>query len=287
MNFLNEEKNSTKKKLIIQRSILVGFVAILCWISFFVFGAYYHKKTITSAEETKNKVSILKHLKKHINSKEKKQIVNIVPGYMEPWEIQRNNPHKTAYLTFDDGPSANTTKILNILNANKIKATFFVIGKNAEAYPDLVKLEAKDGNSVGNHTYYHNIRYNEAPNEFLADVNKCDSVLKSILGDKYTPKLIRFPGGSGEKNEPRLAAFRQTVKSAGYRYLDWNDETGDAEQGLAPVSTLMYNLERYTSGHHTVVILMHDASAKTTSVDALPQVIQYLKSLNFTFDKIS
>ncbi|KHD36715.1 polysaccharide deacetylase [Clostridium acetobutylicum] len=280
-------KPNERKKILIKRSILVGCAAVICWTCFFIFGTYYKKRTTAAANEFKNKAALSK--KAHHNSKADKlaKKAPIIPGYLEPWKLQKNNPKKTAYLTFDDGPSPNTTKILDILNANKIKATFFILGKNAEMHPDLVKLEYKYGNSIGNHTYSHNIRYNESTDEFLADVNRCDSILKSILGDKYTPKLLRFPGGSGMPRETRLAPFRQAVTNAGYRYLDWNDETGDAEYRLAPVPTLMSNLEHNTGNQHTVVVLMHDAAAKTTSVDALPQVIQYLKNLGYTFDKIS
>ena len=196
--------------------------------------------------------------------------------------IYRSDGHKIAYLTFDDGPSANTTLgILKTLDAYKIKATFFIIGNMAIRYPDLVKKEFEDGQSIENHTYSHNYRYIYSDtNVFIQDVNKCESVLKSILGNNFNGKLVRFPGGSfGGKLKP----FREALNNAGYNYIDWNDITGDAEGQNIPVNELLNNLEKYTKGKQHVVILMHDASTKATTVQALPQVINYLKSQKYSF----
>ena len=190
--------------------------------------------------------------------------------------IYNSDGRKTAYLTFDDGPSAQTTPgILKILDSYNIKATFFIIGNMATINPDLVEKEAQDGQAIGNHTYSHDYKHLYSnTNTFISDVNKCDTVLKSILGSSYNNKILRFPGGSfGVKNAP----FRTEIKKAGYHYIDWNDLTGDAEGHNIKVNTLLNNIKKYTKGKEHVVILMHDASDKKTTVQALPQVIEYLK----------
>nr|WP_242663034.1 polysaccharide deacetylase family protein [Clostridium acetobutylicum] len=285
MNFLNNEKQKKRRKLLIMRSIIVFSIVIICWTSFFIFGTYYRKKNVATAH-TAHKKSMLAKSKNHDKKKDKqaKQTSTIVPGDFQPWLIKRTDNKKVAYLTFDDGPSNNTKKILSILDANQIKATFFLIGQNAERYPDLVKDEANDGHSIGNHTYSHMISYRETPQQFLDDINHCDSVLKSILGDRYTPKLIRFPGGSFGN---RLKPFKDAVTSAGFRFVDWNDMNGDAEHPYVSTQQLIQNIKRYTGNQQTVVILMHDAPAKTTTVEALPTIIDYLKSLGYSFDKIT
>jgi len=196
--------------------------------------------------------------------------------------VYNSDGHKTAYLTFDDGPSASTTPgILETLDKYNVKATFFIIGDMAIKNPDLVKMEAEDGQSIGNHTYSHNYQYIYSnTNAFISDINKCDAVLKSILGDKFNSKLVRFPGGSfGAKLKP----FREALISGGYHYIDWNDITGDADGQNISVAKLLNNLKTYTSGKEHVVILMHDASDKKTTVQALPQVIEYLKSQGYSF----
>lgn len=192
---------------------------------------------------------------------------------------------KVAYLTFDDGPSENNTpEILNILDKYNVKATFFVVGSMASKYPDLVKLEYEKGHAIGNHTYSHNYKYIYSNvNAFIDDVNKDDEVLKSIIGTKYDSKLVRFPGGSfGVKMKP----FRDALIKAGYHYVDWNDLTGDAEGKNVSVDKLLSNLKKYTENEEHVVILMHDAPDKTTTAEALPMVIEYLKSLGYSFAKL-
>ena len=172
--------------------------------------------------------------------------------------IYKSDGHKIAYLTFDDGPSSNTTpKILRILDDYNIKATFFILGSNAIIRPDLVRMEVKDGQSIGNHTYSHEYKYIYSnTNAFIRDINKCDTLLKSIIGSGYNSKLLRFPGGSfGAK----MAPFRVSIKKAGYHYVDWNDLTGDSEGQNISVNKLLNNIKNYTKEKEHVVILMHDA----------------------------
>ena len=132
---------------------------------------------------------------------------------------------------------------MQILNQNNIKASFFLIGKNAENHKELVRKELTDGEVVGNHTYSHQLNYKEGPTIFVNDINKCEKVLKSILGPSYKLKLVRFPGGSFG---PKLVPFRKAVAKAGYRFIDWNDEIGDADGYNLPVPTLLNNLKKYT-----------------------------------------
>ena len=196
----------------------------------------------------------------------------------------KSDGRKVVYLTFDDGPSQNNTpKILKILKESNIKATFFLIGKNAEENKQLVKDEINDGHVVANHTYSHDMHYVYSdPRIFVNDLNKCSEVLKSIVGEDYKLKLIRFPGGSFGN---RLAPFREAAKNAGYHYVDWNDLTGDAEHNNVPVANLVDKVKMY-GNHDHLVILMHDAPAKVTTVEALPQVIQYFKSQGYVFETL-
>ncbi len=209
--------------------------------------------------------------------------VKMQAGEVAPWNIKRTDGKKMAYLTFDDGPSINTTSILQILDQNKIKANFFIIGSNAERYPDLVKKESDDDEIIGNHTYSHQLDYKEGTENFVRDLDKCDGILKSILGKKYNSELVRFPGGPFGN---RLAPFRNATTKAGYRYIDWNDETNDSESFNPSVPYLLSQLKKNTVGKNVVVVLMHDAGAKKNTVQALTQVIDYLRSQGFSFDTI-
>ncbi|OAA90259.1 polysaccharide deacetylase family protein [Clostridium ljungdahlii] len=281
---MNEYENKIKRnKITKKRNIVVIGVVLLCtlgWVFFMKAKIESKKHTVLT---TSNKIAEQKNFKKkHQDGMKVKFTTNEPAGEYMPWKAKRTDGGKVAYLTFDDGPSVNTEKILNILNQNNIKATFFLIGKNAERYNNLVKEEFSDGEVIGNHTYSHQLSYKEKPEDFINDVNKCDEVLKSILGQSYSLKLVRFPGGSfGSK----LAPFRNAATKAGYRFINWNDEIGDADGYDLPVATLLSNLKKYTNGD-TVVILMHDAGAKTTTVQALPQIIQYLRLKGYNFDTL-
>lgn len=284
---IRKNKNKTKKKKILTIFSIIFIFSLGVFLgnrmatrkNVVVNAANKEKNTSTnSQEEAINRRESKVDLDK-INSEDK----NESPGEYKPWMIKRSDGKKIAYLTFDDGPSLNNTpKVLDILKQNNIKATFFLIGKNAEANKDLVKREIEEGNIVGNHTYSHQLNYKEGPEKFVEDLDKCNGVLKSIIGDNYNVKLVRFPGGSFG---PKLAPFRDAVTKAGYHYINWNDLTGDAEHNNVPVDSLLSELKKYTNSD-TVVILMHDASAKTTTVQALPQVIDYLKSKGYSFDTL-
>ena len=129
-------------------------------------------------------------------------------------------------------------------------------------------MEFDDKQSIGNHTYSHNYKYLYSNTKaFISDVNKCNTVLKSILGKEFNSKLVRFPGGSFGKD---LKPFRESLLNHGYTYIDWNDLTGDADGQNIPVYKLLDNLRKYTKGKEHVVILMHDAATKATTVQALP-----------------
>ena len=265
-----------KKRFILVITVLVIFFCLILYVFSKIYNTHSANVKMNLSKST------VKYNTNEINKRERIIPNNQFGGQYTPWTVKRSDGTKIAYLTFDDGPSVNTEKILKILNQNNIKASFFLIGKNAEQHRSLVRKEFADGEMVGNHTYSHQLNYKEGPEIFINDINKCEKVLKFILGPSYNLKLVRFPGGSFG---PKLAPFRNAVANAGYRFIDWNDEIGDADGYNLPVKTLLSNLKKYTF-QKTVVILMHDAGAKTTTVKALPQVIKYLKSKGYTFDTL-
>ncbi len=200
---------------------------------------------------------------------------------MEVLNIYKKDGKKIAYLTFDDGPSKNVTpEVLDVLKKNNIHASFFVIGSNAEKHSELIKREAKEGNKVYNHTYSHTYKAVYAsPEVFVEDVNRCDQVLKNILGSSYSSRIIRFPGGSfGEK----LGPFRDAASKAGYSFIDWNALNGDAEGRHHTPEGLLARLKETAKGEH-LVILMHDAPEKESTAQALQNIIDYLKAQGYIF----
>ncbi|HEX9062739.1 MAG TPA: polysaccharide deacetylase family protein [Clostridia bacterium] len=198
---------------------------------------------------------------------------------------------KVAYLTFDDGPSkTNTAAVLDILKKYNIKATFFIVGQLAQEGPELVRRESEEGHFICNHSFSHDYKVlYSSPKNFMAEIKKCDNILSSVLGDKYTSKVVRFPGGYFSK---KLDPYAELLGKEGYKYINWDTENNDGTANNIPVEKLVGYLKTQFDqneeiGHKKkVVILMHDGYRKETTVKALPQIIDYLISKNFSFDTL-
>ncbi|WP_309249366.1 polysaccharide deacetylase family protein [Clostridium estertheticum] len=282
INLEKRKKRRIRKRIIKRRrfGLIILVIVVLSCIIFYINSNSKVKKVLPTNSENSLKKSVVTPKKVTLKPKLKSPTADFYK------HIYKSDGHKIAYLTFDDGPSDNNTPvILKTLDKYNIKATFFIVGNMAIKYPDLVKKELADGHSIGNHSYSHNYNYIYSnTNTFISDINKCDTILKSILGSNFSTKLVRFPGGSfGGKLEP----FRESLNSAGYNYVDWNDLTGDAEGQNIPVSKLLSNLKTNTEGKDHVVILMHDFFTKSTTAQALPQVIEYLKSQKYSFKTLN
>lgn len=201
-------------------------------------------------------------------------------------EIKRrqeaNKGKKIAYLTFDDGPSNKATPmVLDVLKKYNIKATFFVVGTMVEANPEILKRVYDEGHQIGNHTYSHNYRYiYKNANNFMDDIYKLEELIKSIVGEQFDSKIIRFPGGSFEaRKEP----MKQAVMKAGYRYFDWNALNGDAEGAHFSEKHLINRLKETVMGKQKAVILMHDIDQKMTTAKSLEKSIEFLLSEGYEF----
>lgn len=187
---------------------------------------------------------------------------------------------KCVYLTFDDGPSDRVTpKILDVLDEEGVKATFFIIGKNAENRQYLIEREFSSGHTVAVHSYSHDYKsIYSSPKALLEDIEKCNDVLEQITGERS--HLYRFPGGSYNLSSPLVNA----VCNAGYRYVDWNASIRDAEI-LNPTPTQLVNAAvSTTSDRNNVVLLCHDSTTKTTTAQALKTIIRYYKSKDYVFE---
>ncbi|MDA8229299.1 MAG: polysaccharide deacetylase family protein [Desulfitobacterium hafniense] len=206
------------------------------------------------------------------------------PGLAMRTRVFAAEKPKIAYLTIDDGPSPDTTPhILRVLKEEGVKATFFVIGTQVETHPELIKAEYDQGHAIGNHTYSHN--YSEiyrSPQALINNFKRNEDLIYNTIGIR--PRIIRTPGGTqGHFN----ISYYNAVDSAGYLVYDWNVSTADASARLVPADQIVRNIQEQVPGRDKVIILMHDAPGKTTSVDALPRIIRYLKNQGYTFGVLS
>lgn len=187
---------------------------------------------------------------------------------------------KVVYLTFDDGPSHNTGRILDILDEYNVKATFFTIGNEAEEFVDEYKRIVEDGHSIGMHSYSH--KYNEiykSVEAFDEDFNKVSSYIESVTGT--APKLYRFPGGSSNLvSSIPMENFIKYLNDKGITYFDWNVSAQDAEGKELPVDTLLENIFKDINKKDICVVLMHDADNLGTTVDMLPELLKRLVEMD-------
>ena len=196
--------------------------------------------------------------------------------------------HKKCYLTFDDGPSSVTPKILDVLEKYKVKATFFVTGDRVIANPEIAKQIAKGGHTIGNHSYSH--QYDSvygSPSGFEREVAKCKKAIDDALGQSYDNLVFRFPGGYDSLSDESLkASYRNILGKIGYKYIDWSCLTGDSNTTEPTAEYLMDTLKSTIGSSVTgdIVVLMHDSPTKEITAKTLPKIIEYLYENGYEFD---
>ncbi len=184
---------------------------------------------------------------------------------------------KKVYLTFDDGPSSNTDQILDILKDYDVKATFFVVGKTDERSVKAYQRIAEEGHTLAMHSYSH--RYDEiyeSKEAFARDLNSLQEYLYETTG--VWPRIYRFPGGSSNTvSKVDMQELIEYLTDIGITYFDWNVASGDAVSRTLPAETIVNNCLSGIEKQKESVILMHDASNKGTTIEALPQIIEAIQ----------
>lgn len=204
---------------------------------------------------------------------------------------------KYVFLTFDDGPSNSTEKILNILKDKDVHGTFFVLGSSIEKdskKQEYLKEELKSGNAIANHSYSHDFKKLYPGNKlkidsFMDEFNKTNDIMQSILGGEFDCKVLRMPGGYGTRKyykDPSLKEFDDTLQENGIINVDWNALDGDAEGKPYSTEEMLNYVKKTSKGKNHVVILMHDAAGKEKTVEILPQIIDYYKNEGYDFKVI-
>lgn len=200
-------------------------------------------------------------------------------------KLQEYSQKKVAYLTFDDGPEdKNTPAVLDILKENGVKATFYLVGKALDAYPDIVKRIYNEGHSVGNHTWSHDYdNLYSSPSNFIAELERFDEKILTIIGVR--PFITRAPGGSmGQFDE----SYSEALKEKGYIEHDWNVSSADAAPNDPVAKDFIDNIDYQTAdGRKCAIILMHSSAGHEETVKALPKIIRILKERGYSFGVVT
>ena len=203
-------------------------------------------------------------------------------GMLETDESISEKNVRKVYLTFDDGPSSNTDKILDVLDRYGVKATFFVVGRDDLKYKETYKRIVADGCTLGMHSYSH--RYSEiysSERAFTDDLTKLQEFLYDTTG--VWPRIYRFPGGSSNTvSKVDMKTLTDELDKQDIVYYDWNIASGDAKNPEPGPSRIVSNCMSKVTDYKTAVILMHDAGDKDNTVKALPKLIEELQKLDNT-----
>lgn len=198
--------------------------------------------------------------------------------------IRRGKSNDKVALTFDDGPHPEyTSKILDILKEKKVKATFFVTGKNAEKYPEMVRRIYKERHEIGNHGYNH---LNMSPKKLITlrkEISLTEMIIKELTGEE--PALFRPPRGVYDQK------LRRILVNKGYSIVLWNVSAQDWRN--PGVKVIVRRATRKTKGGD--IILLHDSgsltkaegASRSQTIEALPQIIDKLREKGLEPGRVS
>lgn len=195
------------------------------------------------------------------------------------------------YLTFDDGPSDRVTpRVLDTLKAYNVHATFFIVnyGESGKA---LIRRMIDEGHTVAIHGYSHDYAAIYKSDEaFMQNIYRLRDRLRSDFG--YEAAIIRFPGGSSNTVSRQysvgiMSRLAQRVQAEGFTYFDWNVSSGDAAGTPASSGQIYNNVTSALRHDRSNVVLMHDAGAKGTTADALPDIIRYCLANGYSIQPIT
>ncbi|WP_281890126.1 polysaccharide deacetylase family protein [Paenibacillus sp. YYML68] len=194
-------------------------------------------------------------------------------------ERSYRTPEKpTVYLTFDDGPSELTPKVLDVLKEHGVPATFFVVGAQVEARPEVLKRIVKEGHAVGNHSYNHS--YKELYSSFegyWSQLKRTEEVLLRTAGVRTS--IARAPGGTFSNFDHYYFYYLQ---EAGYHVYDWSIDSGDSRRVGVPAAEIVANVQKGPF-RHEVNVLMHDGAGHGETLKALPDIIRTFRDQGYTF----
>ena len=197
--------------------------------------------------------------------------------FNQVWNIP--NTENTIYLTFDDGPTPEITeKVLEILDKNQIKATFFCIGDNVRKHPEIVQKIISKQHSVGNHTYSHLKGWNTPTKTYISNTEACRMKLNSQFTIQNS-QIFRPPYG-------KISPWQSyKLRKLGYKIIMWDVVSKDYDESISAEMCYENVIKNVSSGS---IIVFHDSlKAKENMFNSLEKTIETLKNKGFNFEKIA
>ncbi|MBQ2947583.1 MAG: polysaccharide deacetylase family protein [Clostridia bacterium] len=196
-------------------------------------------------------------------------------------DAMQETPKKYVYLTFDDGPKADTPELLALLEELDVPATFFFVGAKVHHFPEMARLVYEKGYTIGCHSYYH--AYNRLRDrEYLQkDYDKFIGIMREIVDPAFDTKLYRFPGGS---TSYPAKTRRFVADELGLAWFDWNAMTNDTAANKTSEDLYRYAV-RGAADEEVVILLAHEGIYRTREM--LPDLVQYFRDRGFEFRSLS
>lgn len=215
----------------------------------------------------------------------KKETVSLLNGDVDRLTLSEEelyDGYRKVYLTFDDGPSPNTDRILDILNQYSVKGTFFVVRRDGRNCERMYRRIVDEGHSLGMHSCTHVYRNLYADKEsFLSDTTELRNFLYMVTG--VESDIYRFPGGSSNKvSKVDMHVFAEALEEEGIVFFDWNVSSQDASGVKQSKDSIVKNVTSRITAYDEVMVLFHDLDSKDSTVEALPEIIEYIQSLENT-----
>lgn len=184
---------------------------------------------------------------------------------------------KIAYITFDDGPSKYTNQILNILDRNNVKGTFFMLNNNMIVYKDVLRRMNKEGHGTGFHGVTHDLnKIYKSEDSAIEEFRTCNRTFYNITGD--TSRLVRVPFGS---KPYMLENIYKKFNQEGFLVWDW---TIDTEDWKSSEDQIVSNILYYAREKDEIVILLHE---NQRTIGCLDNIIAILKERGYTIKPIT
>ena len=270
--------------------ILLAVVILIAVPTAFSFSFYFdikeQKATIASLQEQLAEREKLAE----VFTKNEKDLPyqSLYPDFYAPQGYHASeSKDKVIYLTFDDGPSANTDRILDVLKQENVKATFFVTGRSSDVDLQRMRRIVAEGHAIGMHSYSHNYtKIYSSVEAFLDDMYPIYMQIKETTGE--APVIFRFPGGSINAYNGNI--YQEIIAEMirrGFVPWDWNISAQDATAKKINSAQITANVTGKAARVSRGVVLMHDSAAKTATAGAVKNMIHQLKDMGFSLEKIT
>lgn len=195
------------------------------------------------------------------------------------WDIP--NTENKIYLTFDDGPTPEITSwVLNQLEQYDAKATFFCIGKNIVAHPEIFNKIIEKGHSIGNHTYNHLNGWKTTTDKYIENFELCEVAISNQKSEikNLKSKIFRPPYGKIKTTQAKK------LRQKGYKIIMWDVLSADFDQKITKEQCLNNVLSNTKSGS---IIVFHDSVKAFKNLEyTLPKVLKHLAEHHFSFEVI-